>query len=873
MTTERWRMIEEIYQAAADLEPVARAGFLEQACGSDCVLRREVEGLLGASGDVDTAIEASIRTEAETLANRASESVVGKRIGLYRVTGIIGAGGMGTVYRALRDDDEFQKEVAIKVVKRGMDFDALLARFRRERQILARLEHPNISRLLDGGVTSEALPYFVMEYVEGTPLTQYCADKPIEERLRLFREVCAAVQYAHQNLIVHRDLKPANILVTKDGIPKLLDFGLAKLLDPEQLPEHTFTMVRMLTPDYASPEQVRGEAITTASDIYSLGAVLYEMASGRRAHCFGSRTTAEMERVVCQTDPPPLAGEMGNIVQMALRKEPVRRYATVEQFSEDIRRHLDGLPVIARPDTIVYRGGKFVRRNKLPVAAAGFAFVALLIGIGVALQQARRSERGRLEAQQYASAVLQTAFEQFRQVPGTLAGRTQLAETSLQYLNKLAAEAPADPQLQLDLAIGYLQVARNQGTIGTPNRVEYEKSLETAHKLRAIAEDLQRRDPGAKVRNALLAVAYKVIGHSHENLGNYREALEWWERTKGPAFAADDESYRRIGYPDVRSQLQSSIAGAHQLLGDHRAALNLLQDSDRRRAASLASTGALDEAARLFRGLLKSRRPDGAYLARIFSWSYPASLAVIEGNPLDLNLGDQRQAQIRLVPVVAEAEQLFNTDPLDMWLAWRLALWQAKLGAVTREADPSKAVAAYARSVQLLAQVLERTPTNLRLKRDIARVHAEGAMPLRNSGQADRARQWLQRALDVEREIGEPASFTRLELGDAFLARRERDKALQQYTEAVPIAEKAIEARPQTMQLRRELADCHERLGAFHQSGGNLPLARDHYSKSLAIWRDWTKHGVSSIYNQRREKAATLAVARCERMLKTSRKP
>lgn len=309
------------------------------------------------------------------------------------------------------------------------------------------------------------------------------------------------------------------------------------------------------------------------------------------------------------------------------------------------------------------------------------------------------------------------------------------------------------------------------------------------------------------------------------------------------------------------------------MLGDHRTALNLLQDSpDRRHPASLASIGALDEAARLLRGRLKWL-PDRAYVSRIFSLFHPASLAVIEGNPLGLNLGDQRQAQIRLVAVVAEAEQLFNADPLDMWCAWRLAMWQARLGAVTREADPSKAVAAYARSVQLLALVLERTPTNLRLKRDIARVHAESAMPLRNSGQADRALQWLQRALDVEREIGEPASFTHLELGDAFLARRERNKALQQYTDAVPIAEKAIEARPQTMQLRRELADCHERLGAFHQSGGNLPLALDHYSKSQAIWRDWTKHGVSSIYNQRREKAAALAVERCERMLKASRKP
>jgi serine/threonine protein kinase len=318
MTWDRWRQFEEIYQASADLEVRERSVFLDPAC----------------------AVE-------------ASELVIGRRIGQYRVTGVIGTGGTGTIYRAVRDDHEYQKEVAIKVVKRGMDLDAVLFRFRRERQILARLEHPNIARLIDGGLTEDGQPYFVMEFVEGRPLTDYCADKPLKDRLHLFRQACAGVQYAHQNLIVHRDLKPANILATKDGTAKLLDFGLAKALSPDEAPQQTFTMVRTLTPDYASPEQVRGEVTTTASDIYSLGAVLYELVSGQRAHQFKNRTTAEVERVICMTDPPPLAGELGNIVQMAMHKEPQRRYATLEQLSEDVRRYLDGLPVLARKDTVL----------------------------------------------------------------------------------------------------------------------------------------------------------------------------------------------------------------------------------------------------------------------------------------------------------------------------------------------------------------------------------------------------------------------------------------------------------------------------------------------------------------------------------------
>lgn len=296
---------------------------------------------------------------------------------------------MGTIYRAARDDDQYQKEVAIKVVKRGMELAAVVRRFRHERQILAQLEHPNIARLIDGGVTEDGQPYFVMEYVEGQPLTDYCAALPLNDRLQLFRHVCAAVQFAHQHLIVHRDLKPANILVTKDGIPKLLDFGLAKVLSPDELPEHTYTFLHMLTPDYASPEQVHGQTITTASDIYSLGAVLYELISGRRAHQFKERTTAEMERVICEQDSLPLGGELGSIVQMAMNKDPERRYASVEQLSEDLRRYLAGLPVLARRSALTYRLRKCVRRNKLPVSTSAIALLSIVSGIAVAVWPVR----------------------------------------------------------------------------------------------------------------------------------------------------------------------------------------------------------------------------------------------------------------------------------------------------------------------------------------------------------------------------------------------------------------------------------------------------------------------------------------------------
>src|SRR5262245_5750636 len=468
MIMERWQQIESIYQEAADLDPSEQEAFLDQACGTDLKLRKEVQDLLAADPEVDSAVEAVIQKEAEELADRASESVIGKRIGAYRVTAVIAAGGMGTVYRAVRDDDQFKKEVAIKVVKRGMDSDAVLNRFRRERQILAQLDHPYIARLLDGGATDTGQPYLVMEYVEGRPLTEHCADKPVDERLQLFRQVCEAVQYAHQNLIVHRDLKPGNILVTQDGVPKLLDFGLAKLLNPDQVPERTFTMVRILTPDYASPEQVRGEAITTASDIYSLGAVLYELVSGHRAHKFQNRTTSEMERVVCQTDPPALAGELGNIVQMAMRKEPQRRYATVEHLSDDVRRYLEVLPVSARKDTLFYTTSKFVRRNKLAVAAMLLAAISLVSGTAVAIVQARRLQRQVEQVRKLANTMMFEVSDQVVRLPGSLKARETLVKTGLEYLDGAARDAGNDPDLLWELALGYRHLGTLQGGTDMP---------------------------------------------------------------------------------------------------------------------------------------------------------------------------------------------------------------------------------------------------------------------------------------------------------------------------------------------------------------------------------------------------------------------
>jgi serine/threonine protein kinase len=432
MDTERWQQIEHIFQSALDCDPAKRAALLDSSCAGDAALRAEVESLL-ASYQQAGFTQAAVEEAAQVLESRSAQAFAGKRLGPYRILREIGHGGMGTVYLAARDDQAFQKQVAIKIIRRGLDTDEITSRFRGERQILATLDHPNITRLLDGGATDDGMPYFVMEYIEGAPVDRYCDEHKlnIADRLRLFQQVCAAVAYAHQNLVIHRDIKAGNVLVTKDGVPHLLDFGIAKLLAPGAAGEATLTGLRPLTPECASPEQILGAPITTASDVYSLGVLLFRLLTG--VPPYGKRaSTTELEHAICQEEPKRpslaaasldhnlqaslattregtperlrrrLAGDLDNIVLKAMRKEPQRRYASALQLSEDIDRHLKNIPVVARPDTTGYRIAKFVRRNRVAVAAAALIVVSLTGGLATTLWEAHiaRQQRDRARIQQ-----------------------------------------------------------------------------------------------------------------------------------------------------------------------------------------------------------------------------------------------------------------------------------------------------------------------------------------------------------------------------------------------------------------------------------------------------------------------------------------
>jgi serine/threonine-protein kinase len=507
----RFRRVEELFAAALALPAADRAVYLERAADGDEALAAEVAALLdeddssrveGAVDLIGAAVESGAR---EILAggppagSLPAGSLVGRRIGPWQVVDTLGQGGLSTVYLALRADEQFRKRVALKVLKRGMDTDEILLRFRNERQILASLEHPNIARLIDAGSTEEGLSYFVMEYVEGVPLDRYCDTQRlgVEARLELFEAVCSAVAYAHRNLVVHRDLKPSNILVTPQGVPKLLDFGIAKLLNPEMAAgnlELTLGPWSPMTPSYASPEQVHGEPVTTATDVYSLGVLLYELLSGRRPYAV-SALRGDLGRVVGEVEPEPpsaalarrpresrgageraepaaaelarrrnsdprrlrrqLEGDLDTIVLTALRKEPQRRYASAEHMADDLRRHLRGLPVAARRDTFRYQAGKFLRRHRAGAAAAAAALALGTLFVVLLAVQSLRLARERTVSEQErrrAETVSEFLVELFQvSEPGEAQGGTITARELLDRGAERVAALDGQPLVQATL--------------------------------------------------------------------------------------------------------------------------------------------------------------------------------------------------------------------------------------------------------------------------------------------------------------------------------------------------------------------------------------------------------------------------------------
>ncbi len=602
MNAPRFARVREIFQAVCDLAPAERQAFLADSCGADAELRAEVESILAWSEGAGSLLdEPATEVFPELFEPSRALAMVGRAVGPYVLERLVATGGMGAVYQARRGDGQYDGRVAVKLLRRRLAREPALRLFRREQQALAALDHPNIARLLDGGVAGDGVPYLVMEYVDGEPIDRYCAGRRLStrQRLELFGDVCSAVSCAHRSLIVHRDLKPANILVTGGGEPKLVDFGIAAVIDPAPHRGNggPAPSGRSMTPEYASPEQVRGERVTTASDVYSLGVILYEILAGRRPYRPRAAIPHEVERSVCEDEPerpsaavgrgdgdhgsgaaPPLrlrrelAGDLDAIVLKALRKEPQHRYATVDELAADVRRHLAGLPVAARRGTLRYRGLKFARRHAVGVIAGAAVALSILGGAAATLHQARGT------------------VAEARKVEGVNAFLQDM-------LASLDAGAPAAarPHGTLRLVLDEAPAALGAGALREQRDVEAEVRLTIGMaylELGALPEARSHLDRAHEVRLQLRGGRHAEVAESHEALGRlaraqgdlegaearYRQALLLRRELLGDGAAATAESLNDLGVVlKARGRLeeaQEALAEAH---GARSAALAALE--------------------------------------------------------------------------------------------------------------------------------------------------------------------------------------------------------------------------------------------------------------------------------------------------------
>ena len=793
---------------------------------------------------------------------------------------------MGTVYLAVRGDDEFQKRVALKVLRRGMDTDAIVQRFRHERQILASLEHPFISGLLDGGTTADGLPYFAMEFVEGQPIDHYCEARQLDTaaRLQLFRKVCAAVQHAHQNLVIHRDIKPANVLVTADGTPKLLDFGIAKLLNPGVGETLALTAegVPLMTPEYASPEQVSGAPVTTATDVYSLGVLLYELLTGRRPYRLTDRTLPEIVRVICDsvperpstavTTPAPavepdagaggrrfadpqrlkrrLAGDLDNIVLKALSKEPARRYASVDQFSEDIRRHLDGLPVIARKGTVRYRLAKFVRRNRIAVAAASLVLAALIAGIIGTAWQARIARRERALAERrfddvrkLANVALLDIHDAIKDLPGATPARQMLVTNGLQYLDKLAREAGGRADLRRELAGAYVKIGDVQGRPLNPNLGDTAGALASYRKAVATYDSIDAAtsaDPALRRELALacqrLSEVLSAAGDTKEALVQARRSLELMQQPLDAAAPAGGAAAAELG---------RELAASHSRVGDLLSATGDTPGAIEHRRRSLAVMEAVAAIA-----------PDDVATIRQLATAH-SKLGNQLGNPNYPNVGDAAGALDQLERAIAVFRRGLAAHPANAGFRRNVAIGHSNVADVLVTLKrPADALVRQREALATFEALAAADPVNVAARNDVAISASKVAEMLDAAGQRREAIRELERALAIHVSLAaaDPANDAmRLELAAdhnrlATVQAKLGDRAatLTNHSRAVEMVTALQQKNPANVEWRvalgLALAGRADAYAAFARAPGSASRAADlaaaerDYAASVAIY-------------------------------------
>jgi eukaryotic-like serine/threonine-protein kinase len=883
VTPEQWSEIQRQLDVALSLTVAERRTFLESIGAKDVELRRELESLLsGETADPDfmnvpalsllhDSLESDTVTSGLTESGSVSNSMLGRVLGAYRVTGRLGVGGMGEVYLAVRADGHYDQQVAVKIVRPGLgggEFSSI--RFRNERQILAKLDHPNIAKILDGGTTEDGLPYFVMEFIDGVPITEYCDRNrlSIEGRFRLFRSVCSAVHYAHQHLVVHRDIKPTNILVTRQGTPKLLDFGIAKMLSPDSPAENsTVTGVWAMTPEYASPEQLQGQPITTATDVYSLGLILYELLTGQRAHRFSGRMPHEIARVVLESEPDKpssavfrknagpdnlpekpdkglnpgpipsaacdlrgfssarklhrrLAGDADSMVLKALRKEARGRYASADQLSEDIRRHLEGRPITAGKGTTAYRFRKYILRHKAGVASAALVLFSLVTGVVLTWREARIARQNELRAERNLRQARELTSSLIGELPTALGESPTQAKAlmnvkAVEYLKQIIEEESGNPELSFDLALAHFQLAESLGHPARANMGDPVRARENYQRAIDLFEQQLKVNPGNVKARYYLSFSYM----------DYGLAILW---------------------TDVSTALEMQKKALAVLTADEQIA-DFSQTSQKQEGQSATAQQHFSDPyfpnADLALGLQRQQ----AY--QLIAEQY--------GDPYFPNLGNTSQA-LETMQKALELAEAVNTRYSDAHATQQLYYCNIQMAAILWARGRNKEAMEFQKRGEIVLDSMSvngivgvRAPQSQQLRMELPDTLVRRAGLLLDAGQLDEA----QAALRESRQMLESLFWTdslndrlRRELtrnynmtADTLMRTGNLEDSLDFYHKAQALAAKALAVQPDLPYERQQYADSYEGLGnALLQMSKNAS-ALDNCKKALAIRQSLAK--------------------------------
>jgi tetratricopeptide (TPR) repeat protein/tRNA A-37 threonylcarbamoyl transferase component Bud32 len=858
-----------LFHELADLAPPEREKVFARRNVSP-ELRAEVESLLACDASEDHVVTGCIGLAAEA-AVRASADGVGASCGPYRLIRLLGSGGMGTVYLAERADGEIQQQVAIKMLRIGADQASWQERFLRERQLLAYLNHPSVARLLDAGRAEQGRPYLVMEYVDGLPIDSSAQGKSLREQLMLFLKICDGVAHAHRHLIIHRDLKPSNILVDRSGQPKLLDFGIAKLLD--EAGHQTKTAELLLTPSYASPEQVRGGVQTTATDVYSLGAVLYKILTGRSPHESEDGELQAIEIVAGTREIPPpsrvnpgLARDLDFVLLKALRREPEQRYASVEAFASDIRAFLESRPVHARTVDAWYRTRKFLRRHWAQVTASAAVVASLSAGLYVA-------NRGRLMAEQRFALLRQLSnkvFELDRRIkflPGSMPARRDLVAASLEYLQGLQFDARKDLDLTQEVAEGYLRIGRIQGVPTEMNfgdAAQADVSLKKSADLTDLVLAARPQDHAALLRSADIAHDRMILAQeAHRRmdaLAYARKASEGFDRflRRGDAAQAEinliAQRYNNIGlaysnmrlYPEaiesarLGSKLARSIPSAEFLVSS---SLSVM-------ANALRLQGDLDGALRAIRQAREFEERavyPNATVGALNRYSLLLREGMILAEDGGINLDRPEDAIIPLREALDLNEQMAERDPNDYNSRSRVGTSARELGNILRRRDPGQALAVYDLGIRRLREIRN----NLKARRDLAELLAGSSYALRSLNRMREAAERIDESSTILTSAKD-YSAAQVQLGESLFlvlkariddeaARGDPRRAAAQYEE---LLQKIMAAKPEPLTDLRDatrLSRFYETLATCYDRIGEKAKAESIDQQRLDLWQSWDR--------------------------------